>query len=77
MNVEQLDAQRDSNIIIPRALFMTNAASFDHDIEKLENFYSSSEIVKTLQSTKERISNKICELVAQRYHVPVFHRYPH
>lgn len=72
---EQIDAKRDQDLIIPRALYMTNAQSFDEDIEKLERIYSSIEIISNLKATKERISNQVCEMVARRYHIPVFHRY--
>jgi hypothetical protein len=77
VKIEQLDAERDQDLIVPRALFMTNEKSFIQDIEKLELIYSSTEIIDTLKTTKERISNKVCEMVAYRYHVPVFHRYSH
>jgi hypothetical protein len=75
VKLEQLDAERDQSLIIPRALYMTNAQSFDEDIEKLEQIYSSVEIISNLKATKERISNQLCEMVAKRYHIPVFHRY--
>lgn len=75
--MEHLDAQRDKNVIIPRALFMTTPNSFEDDIHKLENIYSHDEIIKVLQSTKETISNTTCRLVAERYHVPVFYRFAH
>lgn len=77
IDMERLDAQRDKDIIIPRALFMSNADSFNTDIEKLENLYSPSDIVSNLKVTKERISNKVCELIANRYHIPAFSRFPH
>ncbi len=72
---ELLDAEQDQDLIIPRALYMTNERSFNDDIEKLERIYSNMEIVENLKITKERISNQVCEMVAQRYHIPVFHRY--
>lgn len=75
--MELLDADADQDLIIPRALFMTNEKSFADDIQKLELIYSSSEIVGILKTTKERISNKVCEMVANRYHIPKFHRYSH
>jgi hypothetical protein len=77
MDMERLDARRDKAIIIPRALFNSNADSFDADIAKLENLYSSADIINNLKSTKERISNKVCELVAQRYDIPSFARFSH
>lgn len=75
MNYENLDAQQDQDIIIPRALFMTNKNTFNKDIEKLEAIYSATEIIKNLKATKERISNEVCELVARRYSIPLFKRY--
>jgi hypothetical protein len=75
VKLEQLDADKDQGLIIPRALYMTNEQSFDDDIARLETIYSSDEIVKNLKSTRERISNRVCEMVALRYHIPLFHRY--
>ena len=62
-------------MIIPRALYMTNQASFEHDIERLESIYDAKQILTQLKKTKEKISNEVCELVANRYNVPVFYRY--
>lgn len=75
--MEQLDAERDKDLIVPRALFMTDEQSFINDIEKLEQIYTNTEIVDTLKTTQERISNKVCEMVAHRYHIPIFRRYSH
>lgn len=75
--MEQLDAERDQDLIIPRALLMTDEQSFIRDIEKLELIYSNAEIIDMLKTTKERISNKVCEMVAHRYNIPLFHRYSH
>ena len=75
MNYENLDSNNDKDIIIPRALYMTNEESFEGDIKKLEKLYSSSQIITTLKNTRERISNQVCELVAKRYAVPIFHRF--
>ncbi|MFC3858392.1 DUF6922 domain-containing protein [Chitinophaga sp. GCM10012297] len=77
VKIEQLEPERDQDLIIPRALYMTNEKSFEDDISRLEMFYSSDEIVRNLKSTKERISNRVCEMVAHRYHIPPFHRYSH
>ena len=77
VKLELLDAERDQSLIIPRALYMTNEQTFNDDIAKLEMIYSSDEIVRNLKSTKEKISNRVCEMVADRYHVPLFHRYSH
>ncbi|WP_346320035.1 hypothetical protein [Chitinophaga sp. YIM B06452] len=59
VKLEQLDADKDQGLIIPRALYMTNEKSFDDDIARLEIIYSSDEIIKNLKSTKERISNRV------------------
>jgi hypothetical protein len=75
IDMKQLDALKDKEIIIPRALFMSDSKSFDSDMEKLENLYSSLDIVRVLKSTKERISNNVCKLVANRYQIPKFSRF--
>lgn len=75
MDIDTLDLKKDKDIIIPRALLATTPATFLHDITSLEQVYTKSQIVKELKSTKERISNKVCFLVSQRYHVPVFARF--
>ncbi len=75
--MEQLEPERDQKLIIPRALYLTNEKSFEVDISRLEVFYSSNEIIRNLKSTQERISNRVCEMVARRYHIPYFYRYYH
>lgn len=75
MDTDTLDLKRDRDIIIPRALVATTPATFLHDISNLEQVYTKNQIVKELKSTKERISNKVCVLVSERYHVPVFARF--
>ncbi|WP_410478438.1 DUF6922 domain-containing protein [Pedobacter nyackensis] len=75
LNVSRLDIQGDKDLIIPRALYATTENTFSQDISRLECLYKRSEIVKQLKSTKERISNKVCTMVAQRYHVRHFSRY--
>jgi uncharacterized protein YllA (UPF0747 family) len=75
MDHSKLNLSRDKDIIIPRALFATTAETFITDIEKLEQFYSKSDILNHLKNTKERISNKVCELVAKRYDVETFTRF--
>jgi len=77
VKIEQLDAERDQALIVPRALFMTDEQSFIQDIERLELIYTNTEIIDTLRTTKERISNVVCEMVAHRYHIPIFRRYSH
>jgi len=71
----QLDAERDRDIIIPRALFFTDNRSFSDDIAKLEKFYRPQQIVQELRNTKELISNEVCAMVAERYSVPLFRRF--
>lgn len=73
--MEHLDVQTDMDLIIPRALFATTPNTFNDDIRKLEDIYTQTEIASVLKNTKEHISNKVCELVAHRYHIPVFQRF--
>jgi hypothetical protein len=75
VNVSRLDIKEDKDLIIPRALYATTENTFSEDISRLERLYKRSEIVEELKSTKERISNKVCTMVAQRYHVKHFSRY--
>jgi hypothetical protein len=75
MDYTRLDAERDSAIIIPRALYFTDHRSFETDISKLEIFYTPQQILQQLRNTKELISNEACVMVAQRYHVPPFFRF--
>jgi hypothetical protein len=75
MDYSKLNLRKDKDIIIPRALFASTKETFRSDIEKLENLYSANEILNTLKSTKERISNNVCELVAKRYHTQKFSRF--
>ena len=75
VNPSNLDIQEDKDLIIPRALYATTEDTFSKDISRLEQLYKRSEIVEELRSTKERISNKVCMMVAQRYHVKYFSRY--
>lgn len=75
VNINNLDPEKDKDFIIPRALYMTDRNSFDSDIKKLESIYPSSQIITQLRNTKEKISNEVCELVAKRYSIPIFHRF--
>ena len=75
MKFDQLKADRDRSLIVPRALYFTTPQTFDRDIERLEKIYNKTEILKELKSTKEPLSNKLLALVASRYHVPVFNRF--
>ena len=64
MDYDKLNLEKDKAIIIPRAMYATTPDTFEEDIKKLENLYSSKMIVKYLKQTTENISNKICLLVA-------------
>ena len=75
VDVSMLSIVADRNFIIPRALFMTTPQTFDTDINKLEDLYSRHQIIHALRTTKERISNKVCELVAKHYHIQPFSRF--
>ena len=75
VNISRLDIQEDKDLIIPRALYATTENTFSEDICRLELLYKRSEIVEELKSTKERISNKVCTMIAQRYHIKHFSRY--
>ena len=75
MDHSKLSLSRDKDIIIPRALFATNEETFVTDIVKLEQFYSKITILKYLKTTKERISNEVCAMVAKRYNAPTFARF--
>ena len=72
--MENLDVDRDQELIIPRALFMTTERSFEADIKRLEGIYTHAEIVNNLQRTTERLSGRIIDMVARRYHVAIFGR---
>lgn len=75
MDYNKLNLSRNKDIIIPRALYATTPDTFEEDIKKLENLYSSKMIVKYLKQTTENISNKVCLLVAKRYNVEPFVRF--
>lgn len=75
LDIHTLDLNRDMDIIIPRALMATTPATFLNDILKLEEVYTKDNIVNELKSTRERISNKVCILVAERYQIPEFARF--
>jgi hypothetical protein len=62
------------DIIIPRALYWTNEASFEADIRKLEDLYTPEQITAQLANTREKISNEVRRLVANRYHVALSRR---
>ncbi len=73
--VELLDFTNHIDLIIPRALYFSTKKSFKRDIEKLEKLYSKDDILNCIQTTKEMISNEVCELVAKRYNAPVRYRF--
>jgi len=75
MDHSKLNLTRDAAIIIPRALYATNEETFATDISILEQFYSKNTILKYLKTTKERISNEVCAMVAKRYNVHPFARF--
>ena len=70
-----LDIDKDRDLIIPRALIATTPSTFANDIEKLEIIYPKAVIARELKTTKEKVSNQICRLVAKRYHVKQFARF--
>jgi len=75
MDYSKLNLSKDKSIIIPRALFATTPETFETDIQKLEELYSTKDIVKYLKLTTENISNKVCISVAKRYNVIPFIRF--
>lgn len=75
MDYSRLNADRDKDIVIPRALYFTDRSSFNDDIARLETLYTPQEIVSQIQNTNELISNEVCSMVAERYHVPPFRRF--
>jgi hypothetical protein len=75
MDLAQLDARNDKDIIIPRAMLATSKDSFSADILKLESLYSKSEIILHLKMTKELISNEVCEMISERYSIDTFRRF--
>ena len=75
MDYSKLNLSKDKSIIIPRALFATTPETFETDILKLEELYSTKDIVKYLKLTTENISNKVCMCVAKRYNVKPFLRF--
>jgi len=75
MDYSKLNLKTDLDIIIPRAMYATTKDTFDQDIEKLEQFYTKEQIVDSLKSTKELISNQVCLLVCKRYNIEPFYRF--
>ena len=75
LDYSKLNLSKDKSIIIPRALFATTPETFETDIQKLEELYSTKDIVKYLKLTTENISNKVCISVAKRYNLKPFLRF--
>ena len=75
VDTKNLDVYMDRELIIPRALYMTTRNSFIQDITKLEELYTTTQIVEQLKKTKEKISNDVCKMVAERYSIPLFYRF--
>lgn len=75
MEYSNLNLEEDKDIIIPRAMYVTNAESFEKDILRLESIYSKKEILHYLKTTKELISNEVCQLVSKRYNTAPFLRF--
>lgn len=75
MDYSKLSYKEDKDIIIPRALYATTKDTFIKDITTLEKIYTKKDILKVLHTTKERISNEVCQLVSKRYKVAPFYRY--
>lgn len=75
VDASKLNVKQDKDIIIPRALFATTESTFETDIRRLEALYSHKQIVRGLENTRERISNQVCALVAERYHIASFSRF--
>lgn len=75
VDMSRLDVDKDRDLIIPRALIATTPSTFTTDIAKLEVLYSKAVIARELKTTKEKVSNQICRLVARRYHVKQFSRF--
>jgi hypothetical protein len=75
MDSSKLKVDIDAAIIVPRALFFSTIDTFEKDIDKLEQLYSEEEILTILTETTEAVSNEVCELIANRYSAPLFHRF--
>lgn len=62
MDHSKLDLSRDKAIIIPRSLYATIPATFEADIQKLEEFYSPEDIVDTLSRLKKESATRSARL---------------
>lgn len=75
MDYSKLNPQKDKDIIIPRAMYVTTSDTFEEDILRLERLYSKDEILNYLKNTKELISNEVCILISERYKIASFARF--
>ncbi len=75
IDMNKLDIIKDKFFLIPRALHFTKEDTFEKDIIVLEQFYTQEDIVRSLKSTTEKISNNICWMVAARYNIEKFSRW--
>jgi len=70
-DISKLTFRENYDIIIPRALYMTDEKSFDKDILIIEKIYPKEIIAEVLQRTTENISDTVCRLVSKRYHTVI------
>lgn len=75
VDIDKLSLKNDKDFIIPRILLATTKETFNNDMNSLERIYTPDEIYTALKITKERISNQVCKMVAERYNKPSFFRY--
>jgi len=47
--IDMLDFKKDKELIIPRALYLSDKASFEKDVKKLETIYSKKEIISCIK----------------------------
>lgn len=52
MDASRLSVKEDKAIIIPRALFATTQATFENDIQRLEEIYSKKRLLVFLEIPK-------------------------
>ncbi len=74
-DINSLSIEHDKEFIIPRVLMTVDKDNFDLNIQLLERLYDPDEIYTALKRTKERISNDVCRMIAERYNEPFFFRY--
>ena len=73
--INMLDFKRDKNLIIARALYFSSIKTFSKDIKKIESIYTKKEIAQCIKTTKELISNEVCDLISKRYNTSVKQRF--